>query len=224
MRRTVFSKPCGASAGCHGGAGFRAPRASRGSQGLRAAAFSSPPRRRSEDAPTESLRAEALDLEPSVSVERRSAKNSEFLLMRGANVHSASSRASASSRDVRAGGLTTRSPVTAENVNAGPAVSWLRRSARAAREGENTRSERASSPASRETLLERRFEVGLDEVGLDTRLGWNVHSAASSASRAARAASTAASAAARFDKSRSATSEERFFLSFASLDAGVPRA
>ena len=115
MRRTVFSKPGGAPPGRRGGAGDER-RAPRGSQGLRASA--------TDDARTPFR---------FVASERLFAKYSESRLMRGANVHSASSRASASSRDVRRGGFSTRSPVTAENADGGAAASRPRRSARGAR-------------------------------------------------------------------------------------------
>mmetsp|Transcript_4320 Transcript_4320/g.18376 ORF Transcript_4320/g.18376 Transcript_4320/m.18376 type:complete len:659 (-) Transcript_4320:247-2223(-) len=207
MRRTVFSNPRGAPAGRRGGA-RRAAFAPRGSQGLRVSdkdAFSSRARRRSSASDTANASAPRVALFlfvfVLVFVSAALARNLELRLMRGANVHSASSRASFSSRDVRAGGLSRRSPVTAENASAS-AVSWLRRSARAAREGEKTRSDASVSPRPppRDGVDRRRVEDGRG-----VSFGRNVHSAASSASRAARAASTAASAAARFAARRSAT-------------------
>ena len=221
MRRTVFSKPCGASAAAAAALDFER-RALRGvPKGLRAAAFSSPQCRRSEDARRRASRGGSRPRTVRFA-ERRSAKNSEFLLMRGANVHSASSRASASSRDVRCRRLNDALSVTAENANAGPAVSWLD-AARARRARARTRAR--NEP--RLLLLERRFS----ENAVWTKSVWtkSVSTRVSAGTctprlraRRARAPPTAASAAARFDKSRSATFEER--PSFASLDAGVPRA
>ena len=134
--------------------------------------------------------------------------------MRGANVHSASSRASASSRDVRAGGLTTRSlGHRRERKRGARGLLASAQRARGARGREHALGTSLVSCFSRRFSKNAVWTKSVWTKSVSTRVSAGTCTPRPSASRAARAASTAASAAARFDKSRSATFEERPYLS-----------